>query len=109
MAQRAAALQQFSINFAGDQQRRKHRLPVQPDRRIEQTVPADNALTFMPEQSTITTNIQMTLKMAQIKALATGRTTQRDHVPVEQPRIAFKINRRRQFSLRGAVDDGLLR
>jgi hypothetical protein len=66
-------------------------LPVQPDRRVEQTV-AHNALAFVPEQPAAA-DIQMRLKVSEVEALAAGRAAQRHHVPVEQPRIAFKSMR----------------
>jgi len=63
----------------------------------------------VPEQLTIAADIQVRLKMPEVKTLAAGRTTERHHVPVEQPRIAFKLDRCGQLGLRGAVDDGFLR
>ena len=84
-------------------------MSIQPDRRIQQAVIPDNALAFVPEQLAVAADIQMRLKMPEVKALATGRPTQRHNVPIEQPRIAFQLNRGAQFGLGIAEDNRLLR
>ncbi|MNV39263.1 hypothetical protein D3C71_1308360 [compost metagenome] len=109
MSQRAALFQQVAVDLARHQQGRKHRLPIQPNRRIKQAVIPDNALTFVPEQLTVATDIQLRLKMPEVEAFAAGRATQSHHVPVEQACVAFQVNRGAEFSLRRTENDRLLR
>jgi hypothetical protein len=63
----AAMFEQFRVDFAGDQQRGKDRVPAQADRRVEQAIVADDALAFVPEQLTVAANIQLCLKVARSK------------------------------------------
>ena len=108
MGQGAALFEQLRVDIAGQQQGGKHRLSVQADRRVEQTIGTHNALAFMPEQLAVAADIQVGLKVAQVKALAAGGAAQGNHVPVEQPRIALKFDTRGEFGLGRAEYDGFL-
>src|SRR5690606_81060 len=80
----AAALQQVAVHFATGQQGGEHRLTVEADGRVEQTVAAANTLAFMPEQLAVAADIQCGLEMAAGKTLVGGRAAEGDDIPVEQ-------------------------
>ena len=54
----------------------------------------------MPDQLVVATDIQARLEMPGVEALARGRPAEGNHVPVEQPRIAFQLDDRAQLGLR---------
>jgi hypothetical protein len=83
-------------------------LPGQTDGRVEQAVVAADALALVPEQLAVAVNIQVRLEMPRVEALATGRATEGDHVPVTQAGVAFELNAGAELGLGTAIDDGFL-
>ncbi|MNF99095.1 hypothetical protein D3C84_819810 [compost metagenome] len=84
-------------------------MPIQPDRRLEQTITAHNALAFVPEQLAVAADVQLRLEMPEIETLAAGRAPQRHYIPIEQPRITLQVNGGAELGPGIAEDDRLLR
>src|SRR5690606_36545493 len=87
----------------------EHRLTVQTDGRVEQTVAAANTLASMPEQLAVAADIQCGLEMAAGKTLVGGRPAEGDDIPVEQAGVALQVYLCVQLGLGAGIDDGLLR
>ena len=104
-----AALHQISVDLAADNHGRKHRLTIEADWRIQQAIVAHHTLAFVPEQVTVAADIQLCLKVARIEALATGRSAQRNDVPIEQLGVALQFDGRGELGLCCRIDDGFLR